>query len=243
MQSFYFKRLILTILSCAVCFGAKPLLAWECGQAVLQVGWFAATQKKSKHVDIDGLIGDKFHVKKSSDQNVFVGLGYYFQGAEIAQTSLLYGINAFYLAPTKTRGHVIQENRFDNLSFHYSRTNYPIYFATRALIPCFSCYDLVLDVGIGPNIIRTHGFKERACDRGATLPDSHLFASKTTVDFSATVGLGCRVNQFCGNISFEIAYRFFYLGEGKLKKNNNQLHNTLKTGTSYGNALCFTLSI
>lgn len=238
------SKLSVILLSALGCFSPQVVSAFECGSALLQVGWFNASQgKSSHHINIEGLVGDKFKVKKPSDQNVFVGLGYFFNGPQIACTNLQYGVNAFYLAPTKVRGHVIQENLYANLSFQYSRTNYPIYFAARGLINCYSCIDVVLDVGIGPNIIKTSGFKEHSRDHGITIPDHHLFSNKTVVDFSATAGLGCRFSQILGRCSLEIGYRFFYLGQGELRKNNPQLRNSLKTGNSYANALCFTISL
>lgn len=234
---------LIMILVFVASFNPLSIIANECGGPVLQLGWFAATQGKSQNVDIDGLIGDDFSVKKSTDQNLLVGVGYYLKGFDIARASILYGINAFYLAPTKVHGNVTQEDLFTNLSYHYSRTNYPIYFAAKALIHCGSCSDVTIDLGIGPNIINTYGFKERSLDGGITIPDTHLFKGKTVVDFSATAGLGWRLNRIWGDLSLELNYRFFYLGEGELKKNNDQLGNTLRTGNSYGNALFVTFSM
>lgn len=219
------------------------ILAGECGEPILQIGWFTATQGKSQHVNIQGLIGDDFSVKKSSDQNLLVGVGYYLNGPDICQTSLLYGVNAFYLAPTQVKGNVTQENFATNLSYHYSRTNYPIYLAGKALIHCNSCSDVVIDLGIGPNIVNTRGFKEQSLDGGITIPDPHTFSGKSVVAFSATAGLGWRIHNALGNLSLEINYRFFYLGQGELKKNNNQFRNTLHTGNSYGNALFLSISM
>lgn len=214
-----------------------------CGEPVLQFGWYTTHQGKSQHIDIDGLIGDDFTVKKSCAQNFLVGLGYYFNCLECSQIRLQYGINAFYLAPTKINGNVTQENQFTNLSYHYTRTNYPIYLAAKALFSCTSCSNFVIDFGIGPNIIHTSGFKEKSLDGGITIPDAHLFAGKTVTAFSATAGIGWRIYNVLGNCSIEIGYRFFYLGEGELKKVNNQVRNTLHTGNSYANALIFTISI
>ncbi len=222
----------------------NPLSAFVdfCGEPVVQIGWFSATQGKSQHIDIEGLIGDDFSVDHHSSQNLLVGLGYYFDWIDKPQMSLRYGINAFYLAPIKVKGDVTQENLFTNLSYHYTRTNYPIYFSAKALVPCTMCSDLVIDLGIGPNIVSTHGFKERSLDGGITLPD-HIFSGKTVVVFSATAGLGWRMNNVFGNHALEIDYRFFYLGEGRLKKVNNQVRNTLRTGNSYANAIMLSISI
>lgn len=214
-----------------------------CGEPVLQIGWFTATQGKSQHINIEGLIGDDFSVDKSARQNLLVGVGYYLDWLDIPPICLKYGINAFYLGPTKVSGTVIQEDLFTNLSYHYSRTNYPIYFAIKALFPCFACSDLVLDLGIGPNIVHTDSFKERSIDGGITEPDRRIFSGKTGVAFSASAGLGWRLNNVIGNHFIEVDYRFFYLGQGELKKVNGQVQSNLKTGNSYANALFISISI
>lgn len=242
LKTFFYQNLSIIILVLATCISPQKVLACECGGPFVQVGWFAAKQGKSQHIDIDGLIGDDFSVSKSWDQNVLVGVGYHFDGFEFCQTSLLYGLNAFYLAPTKVSGKVTQEGLFTNLSYHYSRTNVPIYFDAKALIHFCECQDFVVDIGIGPNIIHTNGFKEHSLDDGITIPDEHIFSSTTSVAFSATLGLGWRINEIFNNISLEIDYRFFYLGEGRLKKNNSQIKNSLHTGNSYANALTFSIA-
>lgn len=238
-----FNKALVILLILIASLNPLAILADLCGEPVLQLGWFTATQGKSQHIDIQGLIGDNFSVKKSSDQNLLVGVGYYFDGLDYSQVSIRYGINAFYLAPTKVRGDVTQEDLFTNLSYHYSRTNYPIYFAAKALIPCWMCSDIAVDLGIGPNIVSTRGFKEKSLDGGITIPDAHIFSGKNVIVFSATAGLGWRMNNIWENLSLEIDYRFFYLGQGELKKVNSQVRNTLHTGNSYANALFFSISL
>lgn len=242
LKTFFYQNLSIIILSFATLYPQKALTS-DCGGPVIQVGWFTATQGKSQHVDIDGLIGDDFSVSKSSDQNILVGIGYHFDGCDICQTSILYGINAFYLAPTTVSGKVTQEDIFTNLSYHYSRTNYPIYFDVKALIHFNELHDLVIDIGIGPNFVHTSGFKERSLDGGITIPDKHVFSATNSVAFSATLGLGWRINEVFNNLSLEIDYRFFYLGEGRLKKHNSQIKNSLHTGNSYANALILSISL
>ena len=85
------------IVSLFICL-SQSVLAWDCGKAELQIGWFSAWQGKSQHIDIEGLIGDDFSVKKHSDQNLLLGAGYFFNGFESCRTKVLWGINAFYLA-------------------------------------------------------------------------------------------------------------------------------------------------
>lgn len=212
------------------------------GRLIVEAGWFIANQGKSQHIDIEGLIGDDFSVTKSSGQNFLVGIGYYFDGIDRSRISQLFGINAFYLAPTEVKGNVTQEDLFTNLSYRYSITNYPIYFATKSLIHCNKFWDFVLDLGIGPNIVRSGGFKEKSLDGGMTIPDGNIFSKNTTTAFSAMAGLGGRVNVL-KRLSFELNYRFFYLGKGEFKRNNSQLENSLHTGNSYANALFFSIVI
>lgn len=239
----FFRRKLWMLLGFTASLNPLEALADMCGEPVVQVGWFTASQGKSQHVNIQGLIGDDFSVDKSSDQNVLVGVGYYFDWPDAPCVNIKYGINAFYLAPTKVEGLVTQENLFTNLSYQYSRTNYPIYFAAKALIPCSACSSITIDVGIGPNIVSTGGFKERSLDGGVTIPDEHLFSGKNVVAFSATAGLGWRIENFLGVCSLEIDYRFFYLGQGELKKVNSQVLNNLRTGNSYANALFLSISL
>jgi hypothetical protein len=233
----FFQRKVWMLIGFAVSLNPLTALADICGEPVVQIGWFTATQGKSQHVDIEGLIGDDFSVSKSSDQYFLVGVGYYFDWADISCVNIKYGVNAFYLAPTKVEGLVTQENLFTNLAYQYSRTNYPIYFTAKALIPCSTYSNITIDVGIGPNIVSTGGFKERSLDGGITIPDEHLFSGKNVVAFSATAGLGWRIENVLGHCALEIDYRFFYLGQGELKKVNSQVRNNLRTGNSYANAL------
>lgn len=225
-----------------MCLTPHTISGKDCRITVLQTGWFTSNQGKSQHIDIEGLVGDDFSISQSSDQNLIVGLGYYFKECNIAEAHLLYGINAFYLAPVQVKGKVTQENLFTNLSYHYSITNYPILFSAKASYPCTPCQDLVVDVGIGPNIMYMSRFKEHSLDNGITIPD-RIFSSKTAVTFTASTGLGWRINRVWKNFNLEIDYRFFYLGKSKLKKNNNQVKNPLHTGNCYANAIFFSISL
>lgn len=236
----FIKKLIIIFL---FTFLPYSVFANLCGEFVFELGYYTASQGKSQHINIDGLIGDDFSLKKSTDQNFLIGLGYYFDTLNIRNSNVMWGVNAFYLAPTKVSGNVTQEDLFTNLSYQYSLTHYPIYFSTKALIKCKSCFDLTLDLGIGPNIICARNFKEHSLDGGITIPDRHLFSNKNVVSFSATAGLGWRIDHILGNFPIEINYRFFYLGQGEFKKANNQLKNTLHTGHNYANALYLSIII
>lgn len=198
------------------------------GGPVVQLGGFSACQGKSQHIDIEGLIGDDFNLKKETGQNILVGVGYY----EEWNKNVLWGVNAFYFAPTEVKGNVKQEDLFTNLSYRYSLTYYPIYLGLKALFCGFT-----MDIGIGPTLMSTGNFKEHSLDGGITIPDT-IFSGKSVVSFSATAGLGWRINP-----SLEINYRFFYLGQGKFRKLNNQVRDTLHTGHNYANALFLSIFI
>jgi hypothetical protein len=203
-----------------------------------QLGGFDASQGKAQNIGIKGLIGDRFSVSRHNDQDVLLGLGYFIDGMNKEKFNLLFGINAFYLAQTAVKGKVIQEQLFSNLSYRYLITNYPIYVAAKALIHTNNDrYDIILDLGIGPNVMDIHQFREYSIN---ALPD-RVFSSHSSVAFSTEAGLGIKFNNLVNRLSLEIGYRFFYLGRGYLKKNNDQLTSTLNTGNSYANALVISM--
>lgn len=214
----------------------QQAFAYNIGEPTLQVGWFTATQGKGQHVDINGLIGDNFKVTKSSDQNLLLGLGYYFKALSKRRADILCGVNAFYLAPVHVKGVVVQEGLFTNLSYQYSRTNYPIYAAAKAVFHYGSIYDATVNLGIGPNIVSCGSFQEKSIHGADSVPNSRMFSRKTIAVFSAAAGFGWRFN-IVKHFTLECNYQFFYLGNGKLQKGNNQVKNNLHTGNSYGNAL------
>jgi hypothetical protein len=152
-----------------------------------------------------------------------------------------YGINAFYLAPTSVSGNVIQEDLFTNLSYHYNIANYPVYVTAKSTINLNSPLALTIDVGVGPNFMRTYDFQENSLDGGFTLPDK-IFSANTTTTLSATVGVSLKINHALGQLPLEIGYRFFYLGQGHFKTSNDQVLNKLNTGNTYANALFLSIS-
>lgn len=206
------------------------------GHVAVQLGGYSSYQGQSQHVNIDGLIGDTFNVTRHSGTNGLAGIGYFIDGMEHDKYQFLWGVNTFYLAKTSVEGTVTQENLFTNLAYSYTVQHFPLYAMAKALIKTmYPDHTLVLDVGIGPNFMNTKGFSERPLD-DITLPD-HIFAGKSSTTFSATASAAVRSNLVLGSAPVEFGYRFFYLGEGKFNALSNQVVNTLKAGTSYGNAL------
>jgi len=64
-----------------------------------------------------------------------------------------------------------------------------------------------------------------------------FFVNKTTTEFSATAGASLNFDHVFGDAPLECGYRFFYLGQGSFNVINDQVKNTLKTGTVYANAV------
>jgi hypothetical protein len=210
---------------------------------MLQAGGYWSTQGKTQHINIDGLIGDQFTADHRNGSNGLVGLGYYLDGQNLDQIQFSYGINFFYLPQTSISGTVIQEDLFSNLSYRYRVKHYPLYASAKATTSLpVSNLSLTLDAGIGPNFMRTSEFVERSLDGGITLPDN-AFSGHTSTTFSATAGIGLQLAQVLGGMPLECGYRFFYLGQGKLARNTNQLLNTLHTGTAYANAVLCSVRI
>ena len=213
------------------------------GHAVVQLGGYWSTQGKSQHINIESLIGDDFTVTSGQSSNGLVGVGYFIDGQEKDLFKMAYGINAFYLAKTGVSGNVIQEGLFSNLSYGYNVTHHPVYAVAKSTIKTKSPkYALTVDLGIGPNFMRTGGFHEQSLDGGVTIPDN-AFSGHTTTTFSAMTGVGIKFNNIFGAAPLECGYKFFYLGQGNFSKNTNQLLNNLNTGSDYANALMCSITV
>lgn len=177
-----------------------------------------------------------------SSSNGLFGLGYYIAGLDKKQFKLFYGINGFYLAGTAVNGTIIQEDEFTNLNYSYRVQHIPIYFGAKAIIKNTNPkYNATVDAGIGPNFMRVYNYTESPLN-DYTIP-SNGFASHTNVAFSAMAGVGLRLNQVFGQAPLECGYRFFYLGQGQLSINNNQLLNNVKTSNVFGNALLCSITV
>lgn len=90
--------------------------------------------------------------------------------------------------------------------------------------------------------MKTKRYSEASLDGGITIPD-HAFSGHTSTEFSATAGIGIRMNNLAYGTSAELGYRFFYLGQGNLQSRTNQILDQLKTGNCYANALVLTVNI
>lgn len=216
-----------------------------CGQALFQTGAYWSHQGQAQHVNIESLIGDDFSVTRHGNVNSFFGFGYLFDGPQYRGLQLNYGVHAFYLPKTSVFGYVLQEELFTNLSYGYYVTHFPVYAALEATtdlsrmpMPFLSKLPgkLTVDVGIGPNFMKTAGFIEHSIDGGITIPDD-AFGNRSTTTFTVTAGASVIVPNVFGAMSLECGYRFFYLGDSHLRRVNDQILNALKTGDIYANAV------
>ncbi|MBA3662069.1 MAG: hypothetical protein H0W64_10095 [Gammaproteobacteria bacterium] len=213
------------------------------GHPVFELGAYRGTQGNTQHINIQDLIGDTFTVSDSHNNSGLVGLGYFIDGQISNLFTISYGINAFYLAATSVSGNVIQENLFTNLSYSYQLYHYPIYAMIKSALNLNSPnYALSIDGGVGPNFMRVNSFTENSLDGGVTIPEQP-FSSNTTTTFSATIGIGLKINHAFGQIPIEIGYRFFYLGQGHFKASSSQVLNNLKTGNVYANAIVLSVGM
>jgi len=213
------------------------------GHPVFQLGGYCGIQGKEQHIDIDSLIGDTFTTENRQASNGLAGIGYFIEGQEKGSFAMSYGVNAFYLAKTSASGNVIQENLFTNLSYGYHITHYPVYAIAKSTWDLKSSkYALTVDAGIGPNFMRADGFQEHSLDGGVTIPDN-IFSAYTSTVFSATAGVGVKINSMFGRAPLECGYRFFYLGQGRFNNTTNQVLNTFGTGTAYGNAILCAITV
>lgn len=207
-----------------------------------QLGFVDVSQGQAQHINMQTLIGDDFTVTNKHDQNVLLGLAYLIDGADHGQFHLSYGVDIFYLPKTTVHGNVVQEQLYTNLSYQYGVSHVPIYALAKTDVGFNDSLSFTADVGIGPNIMQTSHFSEASLD-GITVPD-RIFSGKTNVAFSATAGVGVKINHVFGSsLPLECGYRFFYLGQGHFNVVNTQVLNALRTGSGYANALVFSVAL
>ncbi len=211
------------------------------GHPVLQLGAYENTQGKSQHINIDSLIGNYFTVSKHHSSNGLVGVGYYLNGPQKQNINLNLGINFFYLPKTAVTGTIIQEGLFENLSYIYNVTHYPVYAIAKAQLTQYA-HPITLNLGVGPNFMKTSHVLEHSLDGGLTIPE-RMFSGKSTITASATAGAGIQFNHVLGKTPMECGYQFFYLGQSNFNPRSNQILNTLSTGHTYANALMCAIKI
>lgn len=224
-------------------FVVSPSYAFNPGDLLIQGGGFIGNSGESQHINIEGLIGNQYTLDEQSTSNGFVGLGYLFHTYKSQKLTFDVGLNAFYFFQTNVKGDIIQEDMFENLSYEYGITSLPVYVAGKAgfaIVPHQIAF--TLDGGLGVNFLTTREYQETPLD-GITIPDD-MFTGETTSTFTAMAGLGFKfLNVGRSPVGLEIGYHFFYLGEGQLNPKSDQVLDNLYTGSTFANALIFTISI
>lgn len=217
------------------------------GHLTLQLGGFTSHQGKTQFIHINELIGDQFIASSGTKSNGLLGVGYMIDSKTSERFNLSLGMNWFYLPKTSVSGTVLQENWYENLTYSYNITNYPLYFVAKSKVNLNTPdKSVTLNVGIGPNFMQTSNFKEESVRipnaNYYSLPDT-IFSGKTTTTFSATAGIGFQIARVFGDAPLECGYQFFYLGQGSHNIINNQVLDSLKTGQVYSNALMCSIII
>jgi len=231
--------LLVTSMAIAGNMGTPVPAIW--GELSFSAGYFNAHQGKTQHIDINTLVGNTYTVHKQNDGNYLLGGSFFVNGPDYNALTFSYGVKAFYLAKTDVRGHVIQEDFFDNLAYKYSIEQVPIYAMARVMKDSiFQELALVVDGGIGLNIMHMNNYQEYSLDGGITELD-YAFYGRTNTKFSATAGVGLKFNSLANHATVEVGYRFFYLGQGSLKPRTDEILNNLKTGSSYANSVVVTV--
>ncbi len=209
---------------------------------MVQLGGYWGTLGEEQNINIRFLRGNHYNVTTNTFRNGLFGLGYYVDGLDKDRFHLDYGVNGFYLAKTHVSGEIVQEQLFTNLTYSYSAQHIPIFFGAKALVKNqHNRYNFTFDAGIGPNFMMVNHYEETPLDN-FTIPDNG-FSTHTQVTFAAMAGVGVRLNHVFGQAPLECGYRFFYLGQGSLHMNNNQLLSTLKTGNAFGNAILCSITV
>lgn len=237
-------RLFKAVSSFAILLACTQVYSYQIpyGHLLLEGGVYRSNQGESEFISINGLIGDQYNVTKHHDTNWIFGVGYLMDGYRVNQFGVDFGINAFYLAPTEVKGTITQELLFTNLSYKYTVRHIPVYlFAKGFMNTNYNCLAVTMDLGIGPNFMKTNMQDDISLDGGVTLPDN-AFKGTTTTTFSGMVGIGLKF-YVMDQLPLEVGYRFFYLGEGHFNARSDEILNNLKTGNITAQALLLTLSV
>jgi hypothetical protein len=204
------------------------------GHALAEVGGYGGIEGKAQHINIETRIGNDFTVNSTSGGNVLVGLGYEHLLKKNEGFGVSCGLSLFYLAPSTVNGNILLENQLTNFAYSYKVSHLPLYGMLKASHELQNTrYQLLADVGIGPNFMFLNDYKETPLLVNS-VPDN-AFLSTNATTFSVTAGLGFEVKNVFGAYPLRCGYRFYYLGEGALN-HNNKVENSLSTGSTYANA-------
>ncbi|MCH9756549.1 MAG: hypothetical protein K0U37_05095 [Gammaproteobacteria bacterium] len=206
---------------------------------LLHIGGFFSHQGVEQHINLNGLVGNDYSPTRRNSGNVIVGVGLLRPGTSYKTVDFEYGVQLYYLSGTTTSGVISIENVLPNLSYSYTTTFLPLYANVKANIETqFDKTKLTLDVGVGPDFMTLTRYRE-APRTAATIPNS-FYSRQTKTQFATLFGVGLKSDKFADGGSLEIAYKFFYLGQSKFTPNNNQVLNSLNTGSVFANAITLT---
>lgn len=232
---------ILSLLCISHCIYAIDLTPSE---IPFSVGGFLSQQGVKQNINFETRVSDEYFVNNNNNFNYLLGLGYYIETFCDDFKWLGVGLNIFYLAETTVKGDIAVGKAAKTLGYQYKVTNVPIYLMAKAVINTgLINYSIYVDGGVGPNNMQLRNYKEYSLDGGITRP-RESFRTYTSHIVSATVGVGIRLNELLDNKYVDLTYRFFYLGNGRLARNNGQILNNLKSGTkqtNYANAIILSL--
>ncbi len=236
------KRIFKPLLPALLALSAPSAHAFHLppGQLNLSLGGAHIEQGQEQLINISKTFGNVHTVSQQKDTVFLAGAGYFFDAFSRQTMDVSMGASVYYLNSATVNGLIYLERTFPNLSYQYKTTNVPLYANAKAVLTDQSKrLSFVVDVGVGPNFIKTHDYRESSIDGGVTIPNQ-AFHGDTQVKFSAMAGIGLRLNQVWKNTALEVGYKYFYLNEGELNP-RPQVLNHLKTGNADAHALTLTL--
>lgn len=222
---------------------ATPTFAFTLknGYYLAEAGLVASSQSYTQDIAINCLIGNRFTAIDSLSLSGLVGVGYLVKGYDSETFGFDYGLNGFYLS-NSVSGLIIQEHLYPNLAYSYKVNHFPLYATAKLHTKTpLDKIALTLDAGLGPNFMQSGHYQEKPLDP-IILPDN-AFLGHANTTLSAMAGVGLRLPPLSVLSSFEVGYRYFYLGRGELTPRTNELLNTLNTGTNSAHALILTATV
>lgn len=213
---------------------------------LLETGFFSANPGMSQHIDTTDVFGDRYSADKSNDQNIIFGLSYLIDGPQIPAYNFnlrsSYGVSAHYLGRTESAGLIYIEHLAPNLAYKYNLSHFPVHAVGKIETNKINDhYSLTAETGLGPNFLTLSHYQEKSVDSISVANTAYKGRSDTV--FSANLGFGVKVHEFFDQNPLECGYRLFYLGQSKLRKNNNVLIDSLKTGSIYAHSIICSVAV
>jgi opacity protein-like surface antigen len=206
---------------------------WGGGEWTFSVGGFKANTGKQQLFILPGQGTVSMTPTDKSNSSGLIGGQYLVDRRTRGKTTFAYGLSLYYLFPAKVKGNMSFQNQ--SQAYQYKITNLPLYGSIQAKVCTDYEFMYILDGGLGVNYMMLNKYIETSTGNGGTPSDS--FKNNNVLDFSATAGIGLRFTDIFKEMTLELGYRFFYLGQGKLKSNISFITGDLKTGNVYANAV------